>query len=182
MDDVEREWRAHSTQMAGIEADAKKNCQKSLVTTNTIKEAILKNNCHFAKDWEKTQEWIDHRANEHQQLKTHVIGLESLSGLQQQALQHCQDMVAGLEETVKQLVETVRKLESTVCCCCDWLLPGPHYAEGEEVVVDLEEEDDEDGLEYETEAPSTVSYMTPPSTGGHSKPSPHLLCSPTPEE
>ena len=61
--------------------------------------------------------------------------------------------------------------------------PGLHYAEGEEeeVAVDLEEEeDDEDGLEYETDIPSTASYMTPPSTGGHSKPSCHPLCSLTP--
>ena len=48
----------------------------------------------------------------------------------------------------------VKKLEKTVCCCHDWLLlPGPHYAEGEEeeVAEDLEEEE-EDGLEYETDA------------------------------
>ena len=48
-------------------------------------------------------------------------------------------------------------------------------------MVDSEEEDDEDGLEYETKAPLTVSYMTLPSTGGCSKPSPCPLCSPTPE-
>ena len=64
-------------------------------------------------------------------------------------------MVVGLEETVAQLVATVKKLEKTVYQCCDWLLlPEPHYTLGEEeeVVVDLEEEE-EDGLEYETEAP-----------------------------
>ena len=52
------------------------------------------------------------------------------------------------------------------------LSPGPHYTEGEdkEVVMDSgEKEDDEDGLEYKTEAPLTASYMTPPSTGGHSE-------------
>ena len=90
-------------------------------------------------------------------------------------------MVAGLEKTVEQLVVAVCKLESTVCHCHDWLLSlGPHYAEGEEgeVVIDLEEEE---GLEYETKAPSMVSYMTPPSTGGHSKPSPHPSCSLNPE-
>ena len=106
-------------------------------------------------------------------------------GLQKTALQSCQNQIAGLEEMVEQLVATIRKLESTVCCCCDWLLlPGPHYTEGEEeeVVVDLEEEeDDEDGLEYETKAPSTVSYTTPSSTGGCSEPSPQPSCSPMPE-
>ena len=77
----------------------------------------------------------------------------------------------------------VQKLEKTVCWCHNQLLsPGPHYAEGEEeeVVVDSEEED-EDGLKYETEAPLTASYMTPPSTGGHSKPSPCPSHSPIPE-
>ena len=34
-----------------------------------------------------------------------------------------------------------------------------------------EEEEEEDGLEYETEDTSKGSYMTPPSTGGRSKPS-----------
>ena len=49
-------------------------------------------------------------------------------------------------------------------------------------MVDLEEEgDNKDGLEYKTEAPLTASYMTPPSTGGCSEPSPHPLHSPTPE-
>ena len=43
---------------------------------------------------------------------------------------------------------------------------------------DLEEED-EDSLEYEMDAPLWDSYMTPPSTGGHSKPSPHPTQSPT---
>ena len=48
-------------------------------------------------------------------------------------------------------------------------------------MVDLEEEeDDKDSLEYETDVPSMASYMTPPSTGGHSKPSHHPLCSLTP--
>ena len=49
-------------------------------------------------------------------------------------------------------------------------------------MVDLkEEEDDKDGLEYETEAPSTVSYITLPSTGGCSEPSPHPSHSSTPK-
>ena len=107
-------------------------------------------------------------------LTAQVWDLESLLGLQQTALQHCQDTVAGLEETVAQLVASVKKLEKTVCQCCDQLLsPGPHYTEGEEeeVVGDLEEEE-EDSLKYEMDVPSRDSYMTPPSTGGHSEPSP----------
>ena len=51
-------------------------------------------------------------------------------------------------------------------------------------MVDSEEGDDkeEDGVEYETEVETLdPSYMTPPSTGGCSEPSPHLSQSLTPE-
>ena len=154
--------------------------------TNTIKGAILINNHKFAEDWETTQSHINWWADEHQQLKGYVIELKGLSSLQQTALQSCQNQIAGLEETVEQLVAMVCKLESSVCCCCDWLLlPGLHFAEGEKVVVDLEEGDDEeeDSLKYETEVEtSDPSYMTLPSTGGCTKPSPHPSCSPTPED
>ena len=57
------------------------------------------------------------------------------------------------------------------------VVTGATLPEGEE-----EEEDDKDGLEYETEAPLTASYTTPPSTGGNSEPSPHPSRSPTLEE
>ena len=52
-------------------------------------------------------------------------------------------------------------------------------------MVDLEEGDDEeeDSLKYEIEVEtSDPSYMTLPSTGGCTKPSPHPSCSPTPED
>ena len=42
------------------------------------------------------------------------------------------------------------------------------------------EEEEEEGLEYTTDTPSGGSYMTPPSTGGHSSLSPVLSRSPTP--
>ena len=84
------------------------------VMTNTIKEAILLNNHKVAEDWEMTKSRIDQRADEHQWLKTQVIELESLSGLQQTTLQHCQDTIAGLEETVEQLVSMVPKLEPSI--------------------------------------------------------------------
>ena len=88
-------------------------------------------------------------------------------------------MIARLEETIAQLVASVKKLEKTVCCCHDQLLsPGPHYAPGEEEEMveeteeeEEEEEEEEQGLEYTTDTPSGDSYTTPPSTGGHSKPS-----------
>ena len=108
-------------------------------------------------------EWINRQADKHQLLKTCIIELENLSGLQQTTLQHCLDMIVGLEETIAQLVASVKKLEKTICQCHNWLLlPGPHYAPGEEeeVVVDLEEEEEEDddnGLKYETDAPSRDS-------------------------
>ena len=43
-----------------------------------------------------------------------------------------------------------------------------------------EEEEEEEGLEYATNTPSGGSYMTPPSTGGRSSPSPAPSHSPTP--
>ena len=127
---------------------------------------------------------IDRRSEEILLLKNRVVDLESLSGLQQTALQHCQDTIAGLEETVTQLVASVKKLEKMVCRCHDrLLLPGPHYAPGEEeemVEETKEEEEEEEGLEYTTNTPLGDSYMTPPSTGGHSEPSPAPSHSPTP--
>ena len=153
---------------------------------NQIEEAIMENNCIFSGKWEVTHDWIDCCSEEHLLFKTRVVELESLSGLQQTILQHCQDMIEGLEETVTQLVTLVKKLEKMVCWCHDWLLsPGPHYAPGEEEEIVEEEEgeeEEEDGLEYKTEDTSKGSYTTPPSTGGHSKPSPAPSCSPTPED
>ena len=130
-------------------------------------------------------ERIDCRLEEILLLNNWVVDLKSLSGLQQTALQHCQDTIAGLEETVAQLVASVKKLEKMVCHCHDWLLsPGPHYAPGEEeeMVEETkeEEEEEEDGLEYTTDTPLGGSYTTLPSTGGRSEPSPALSRSLTP--
>ena len=170
-------WNVHGTQICCIEADAEKHQQEVLGNTNWIEEVIMENNQIFSGKWEATHDRINRRSEEHL-LKTYVVELESLVGLQQTALQHCQDTIAGLEETVAQLVASVKKLEKTVCHCHDWLLlPGPHYAPGEEMVED--DEDDEDSLEYETEDTLKGSYTTPPSTGGHSKPSPTPSHSPT---
>ena len=112
------EWRAHGTQICRIEADAEKNRQEVLTTTNIIQDAIEKNNVIFSKKWETTHEHIDCCLEEILLLKNQVVDLESLSGLQQTALQHCQDMIAGLEETVAQLVTLVKKLKM-VCRCHD---------------------------------------------------------------
>ena len=106
-------------------------------------------------------------------MKNRVVDLESLSGLQQTTLQHCQDTIAGLEETIAQLVALVKKLEKMVCRCHNRLLsPGPHYAPGEEEEMvketeeeEEEEEEEEDSLEYMTNTPLGDSYMTPPSKG-----------------
>ena len=184
MNNTEREWRAHGIQIRRIKVDIEKNHQEVLSTTKQIEEVVMKNNCIFANKWESTHDQINHRAEEHQLLKTHVTELKSLSGLQQTTLQSCQNQIAGLEETIEQLVVAVKKLEKTICQCHDQLLlQGPHYTLGEEeeVVVDSEE-DDKDGLEYETDALSRDSYTTPPSTGGHSEPSPCPSHSPTPED
>ena len=116
-----------------------------------IEEAILLNNQIFTKKWEEVQEQIDCWTDKHQHLKTHIVELKSLSGLQQTTLQSCQNQIAGLEETVEQLVEAIKKLEKIVCQCHDWLLsPGLHYTEEEEEQPALhssqESEDSPEGI------------------------------------
>ena len=186
MDDAEVEWRAHTTQIRCIEADAEKHCQEVLTTTNIIEDAIQKNNVIFGEKWETTHDRIDRRSEDIRLLKNRIVDLEALSGLQQDALQSCQNTIAGLEETVLKLAASVTVLEKLVCHCRNRLLsPGPHYVPGEEEMVEEtekeeEEEEEEDGLEYTTDSPSRGSYMTPPSTGGHSSPLPAPSCSPTP--
>ena len=115
MDDMEVEWRAHGTQIRRIEADAKRSHQEVSSTINQIEEAVMENNRIFAKKWEATHDQIDQRSEDHLLLKTCVLELEGLLGLQQTTLQHCQDTIAGLEETVAQLVVSVKKLEKSVC-------------------------------------------------------------------
>ena len=178
------EWRAHTTQICRIEADAEKHRQEVLTTTNVIQDAIEKNNIIFAGKWEATHDRIDRRLEEVRLLKNRVIDLKALSGLQQTALQSCQSTIMGLEETVARLTASVIKLEKLVCRCQDRLLsPAPHYVAGEEeeMVEEMEEEETEEegGLEYTTNTPSGGSYTTPPSTGGRSSPSPAPSRSPT---
>ena len=179
------EWRAHTTQIRCIEANAEKHHQEVLTTTNTIEDAIQKNNVIFGEKWEMTHDRINCRSEDICLLKNRIVDLEALSGLQQNALQSCQDTIAGLEETVSKLAASVTILEKSVCRCRDRLLsPGPHYAPGEEEMVEETEEEEkteeEEGLEYATNTPSGGSYTTPPSTGGHSSPSLAPSRSPTP--
>ena len=170
------EWRAHTTQICCIEANAEKHRQEVLTTTNTIEDAIQKNNVIFGEKWEMTHDRIDRQLEDIRLLKNRVVDLEALSGLQQNALQSCQSTIAGLEETILKLATSVTILEKSVCRCRDRLLsPGPHYAPGEEEMVEETEEEEtegEEGLEYMTNTPSGGSYTTPPSTGGRSSPSP----------
>ena len=171
------------TQIRRIETGAKKHRQEVLTTTNIIQDAIEKNNVIFARKWEATHDHIDRHSEEVRLLKNRVIDLEALSGLQQTTLQSCQNVIAGLEETVAKLTVSVTKLEKTVCRCRDrLLLLAAHYMPGEEeeMVEETEEEEEEEGLEYATDTPSGDSYTTPPSTGGCSSPSPALSHSPTP--
>ena len=175
------EWRAHTTQIHHIEADAEKHRQEVLSTTNTIKDAIHKNNVIFGEKWEMTHDHINRRSEDIHLLKNRVVDLEALSGLQQTALQSCQNTIAGLEETVLNLAASVTVLEKSICHCRDHLLsPAPHYTPGEEeeVVEETEEEEteEEEGLKYATDTPSGGSYTTPPSTGGCSS---LISCSPT---
>ena len=159
------EWRAHTTQIRRIEADAEKHRQEVLTTTNKIEDAIQKNNVIFSEKWEVTHDRINRCSEEILLLKNRVIDLEALSGLQQTALQSCQNTIAGLEETVARLTALVTKLEQLVCWCRDRLLSlAPHYAPGEEeeMVKETDEEEGEDGeeeggLEYTTDTPLGVS-------------------------
>ena len=171
-------------QICRIEADAKKHRQEVLTTTNTIENAIQKNNVIFGEKWEMTHDRINHRSEDIHLLKNRVVDLEALSGLQQNALQSCQSTIAGLEEIVLKLAALVTVLEKSVCHCRDRLLsPAPHYTPGEEEIVEEMEEgetDNEEGLEYATNTPSGGSYTTPPSIGGRSSLSPAPSRSPTP--
>ena len=111
------EWRAHTTQIHHIEANAEKHRQEVLTTTNAIKDAILKNNVIFSEKWEATHNRIDRRSEDLRLLKNRVIDLKALSGLQQTTLQSCQNTLAGLEETIVMLTVSVTKLEKSVCRC-----------------------------------------------------------------
>ena len=180
------EWRAHTTQIHCIEADAEKHRQEVLTTTNVIQDAIEQNNIIFSEKWEATHVRINHHSEEILLLKNRVVDLKALTGLQQTALQSCQNAITGLEETVVKLTASVSSLEKSICRCRDCLLsPAPHYAPGEEeeMVEEMEEEgdeeDEEEGLEYATDTPSGGSYTTLPSTRGRSSPSLIPSCSPT---
>ena len=105
------------TQIHHIEADAKKHRQEVLTTTNEIKGAIQKNNVIFAGKWETTHKRIDRRSEDICLLKNRIVDLEALSGLQQNALQSCQNTIAGLEETILKLATLVTILEKSVCRC-----------------------------------------------------------------
>ena len=111
------EWRAHTTQIRHIEADAKKHRQEVLSTTNTIKDAIQKNNVIFGEKWETTHDRIDRRSEDIHLLKNRMVDLEALSGLQQNALQSCQSTIVGLEETILKLAASVTVLEKSICHC-----------------------------------------------------------------
>ena len=77
----------------------------------------MKNNVIFSKKWEATHDHINRHSEDIHLLKNQVVDLEALSGLQQTALQSCQNTIAGLEETVTKLTAAVTSLEKLVCCC-----------------------------------------------------------------
>ena len=86
-----------------------------MITTKVIQDTIKKNNVIFAEKWEATHDRINCHSKDILLLKNQMVNLKSLLGLQQTTLQHCQDTIAGLEETVVQLVMLVKKLEKMVC-------------------------------------------------------------------
>ena len=85
--------------------------------TNTIEDAIQKNNMIFREKWEMTHDCIDCWSEDICLLKNRIMDLEALSGLQQDALLSCQRTIAGLEETVLKLATLVTVLEKSVCRC-----------------------------------------------------------------
>ena len=87
------------------------------MTTNVIQDAIEKNNVIFAEKWEMTHDRIDRCSEEVHLLRNQVVDLKALSGLQQTSLQSCQSTIAGLEETITNLIVSVTKLEKLVCRC-----------------------------------------------------------------
>ena len=105
------------TQICYIKVDTKKHRQEVLTTTNVIQDAIEKNNIIFSEKWEAIHDRIDLHSEETCLLKNWVVDLEALSGLQQTALQSCQNTITGLEETVTWLTVSVTKLEKLVCWC-----------------------------------------------------------------
>ena len=105
------------TQICHIELDTEKHCQEVLTMTNVIQDAIEKNNIIFSEKWEATHNRINHCSEEILLLKNWVVDLEALLGLQQTALQSCQNTIAGLEETIAKLTASVTQLEKSVCCC-----------------------------------------------------------------
>ena len=115
MDNAEVEWRVHTTQIHRLEADAEKNHQEVLTTTNVIQDTIEKNNIIFLEKWEATHDRIDRRLEEILLLKNWVVDLKALLSLQQTTLQSCQNTIAGLEETIARLTTLVTKLEKSVC-------------------------------------------------------------------
>ena len=105
------------TQICHIEADAEKHQQEVLTMTNVIQDAIKKNNVIFSGKWEATHDCIDCHSEEILLLKNQVVDLKALLGLQQTALQSCQNTIAGLEETIARLTALVTTLEKLVCRC-----------------------------------------------------------------
>ena len=85
--------------------------------TNIIQDAIKKNNVIFFEKWEVTHDQIDRRLEEILLLKNRVVDLEALTGLQQTALQSCQNTIAGMEESVTKLTALVTQLGRSVCRC-----------------------------------------------------------------
>ena len=60
------------TQIRRIKANTKKHYQEVLTTTNTIEDAIQKNNIIFGEKWEMTHDHIDRRLEDICLLKNRI--------------------------------------------------------------------------------------------------------------
>lgn len=88
---------------------------ESLIITDHIKEAIIKNNHKFAKEYEAINSWINHCSDQIINLKGEVKDLKELVHLQKMIINRCHDWTATLKDTVEELVASVQKLEGSIC-------------------------------------------------------------------
>ena len=74
MDDSEREWRALHSQVIKVNSENEANRKEFQTVTNTIKEAIVRNNIKFSEDYKRTHAHIDHYCNDNTLLKCLLNG------------------------------------------------------------------------------------------------------------
>ena len=72
MNNAKRQQKALHLQIVQIETDNEGNCLETLVVTNWIEEAIIKNNHKFAEDYKAVHAYINHWTDNYINLKGKV--------------------------------------------------------------------------------------------------------------